>query len=339
MHNRYKCQFGKDRRFNMDLISVIIPVYKVELFLDTCIESVVNQTYKNLEVILVEDGSPDRCSELCDNWAVKDNRIKVIHVKNGGAGKARNIALENATGNIIAFVDSDDYLSPYMFEYLYGLLAEDIDVVECGYVQVYDNLAFFDDNIGQFEVEYFTSEEALRENIRDTKFRQLIWNKLYRKEIVENIFFPVGKKIDDEFWTYQVLGNAKNLIHSDIKLYAYRQQFDSVMHCLTADKRLQAIEAKMKRHDYIVEKYPKLCNESLKNLWFTCMYQGQLILQSKKNTFDEQAMQYIKNVLYKYPINIKKQNDFSAKEKIWLMIAKVSFVIVCRLRNILGVGI
>ncbi|MBQ4243839.1 MAG: glycosyltransferase, partial [Clostridia bacterium] len=106
----------------MDLISVIVPVYKTEKYLDRCVNSIVNQTYKNLEIILVDDGSPDRCPELCDRWAEKDNRIKVIHQENGGMSAARNAGLRIAKGDYIGFVDSDDWIDNDMYEYLYILL-------------------------------------------------------------------------------------------------------------------------------------------------------------------------------------------------------------------------
>ena len=106
----------------MSLISVIVPVYKVEPYLNKCIESIVNQTYKNLEIILVDDGSPDNCPAICDSWAEKDSRIKVIHKENGGLSDARNAGMVHATGEYIAFVDSDDYIDPEMYQSLYGVM-------------------------------------------------------------------------------------------------------------------------------------------------------------------------------------------------------------------------
>ena len=186
------------------LISVIIPVYQVEKYLDKCVESVVNQSYRNLEIILVDDGSTDSCPELCDAWKTKDSRITVVHQENSGGGQARNRALDIAQGEFIAFVDSDDYIAPTMYESLYSLFHDDIDIVECGFFTVYDDNAQFDDFSDTFEAKEFTAEKAVMENIRDQIFRQLIWNKMYRKSAIDEIRFPIGSKIDDEFWTYQV---------------------------------------------------------------------------------------------------------------------------------------
>ena len=320
-----------------ELISVIIPVYKAEPFLNQCIESVINQTYKNLEIILVDDGSPDRCPQICDLWEQKDSRVQVIHQKNGGGGQARNQALRIAQGEFIAFVDSDDYISPIMFEFLVSQFSDDIDIVECNYCVTKDNNADFDDG-DSFDFRFFSAEEAMRENIYDRIFRQLIWNKMYRKSVIKNIRFPVGNKIDDEFWTYQVLGNARKLVYAGKVLYAYRQQDNSVMHMLSADHRLEAVDAKIQRHEYVCEKMPAIEADSLCSLWFTCIYQGQLVLRSmrkrdRKNTFDK-----LKQVIHRYPISYKKLT-ISKTQQLWLRIASISFYWTCWIRNALKVGL
>lgn len=320
-----------------DLISVIVPVYKVEKYLDQCISSIVNQTYQNMEIILVDDGSPDRCPEICDAWKKKDKRIKVIHQKNYGAGYARNQALDIAQGEFITFVDSDDYIDSTMFEFLRAQFFDNIDIVECDYCEVQDEEAIFSDKNDSFKSQIFTAEEAMIENIKDHIFRQLIWNKLYRKDVIKNIRFPIGNKIDDEFWTYQVLGNAKKLVHTDKILYAYRQQEDSVMHLLSADRRLEAVEAKVQRHEYICKNIPSIETISLYNLWFTCLYQGQLLLKELNNMKNCDIWKKLIRTMQQYPIRGKLEN-VSGKQKIWLMLADKSFYLACKCRNILNVG-
>ena len=124
----------------MELISIVVPVYKVEPYLDKCVSSIVNQTYKNLEIILVDDGSPDNCPAMCDAWAEKDNRIRVIHKPNGGLSDARNAGMSVATGELMAFVDSDDWIAPDMYEKLYHHLTEDgSDIAACGVQMVWEN--------------------------------------------------------------------------------------------------------------------------------------------------------------------------------------------------------
>lgn len=318
----------------MELISVIVPVYRVEAYLDKCISSIAGQTYTNLEIILVDDGSPDRSGAICDKWATKDSRIRVIHQANAGGSAARNAALDMANGELIAFVDSDDYLAPDMFEHLHNLLAQGADIAECGHTDVFDDNALFDHGDGS--VRTYTVREAMAEHICDRIFRQLIWNKLYRREVVGDIRFPVGKKIDDEFFTYRVLGNAKMLIRSGKVCYAYRQQESSVMHSMGAQKRLEAVEAKAQRHIYIENNFPDLTALSLKDLWFTCIYQGQLSLREMDRPEFRKTMKYLRNVLEHHPMNI---SNCAAKERFWLSLAKISLQTTCKLRNTLKIGL
>lgn len=321
------------------LVSVIIPVYRTEKFLNQCICSVINQTYSNLEIILVDDGSPDRCPEICEEWKGKDNRIQVIHQKNGGGGKARNIALDKAKGDFILFVDSDDYISPIMIEFLLSQFKEDIDIVECSYRETSNDNVMFDDLKDEYNVERYSNVDAMRENIKDHIFRQLIWNKLYRKNVINTIRFPVGTKIDDEYWTYQVIGNARRLIYTDKVLYAYRQQNDSVMHSLDITKRLQAVKAKRNRYDYICKHMPELQEECIYNLWISCIYQGQLALKEKNEKNIENVWSELKRTLREYPIDIDRLDNISCLHKIWLYLAAKHLKLTCRIRNSLKVGL
>lgn len=316
----------------MDLISVIVPVYRAEAYLDRCVESIVKQTYKNLEIFLVDDGSPDGSGQLCDRWAEKDRRIRVIHQTNKGSAQARNVAIDLAQGAYIAFVDSDDYIAADMFRHLYGLLQQGADIAECAHMDVWDDHGVFDG--AEAPVRTYTPEEAMAEHIRDRIFRQLIWNKLYRKKVIGEIRFPEGKKIDDEFFTYRVLGGAKKLIRSEKVCYAYRQQDASVMHSMSSQKRLQAVEAKVQRYSYILRTFPQLEGLCLKDLWFTCMYHGQRSLKEKNAS--KQTLSYLKGVLQSHPY---KPAGCNGAERLWLMLARLSFPAVCRLRNRLNIGV
>ena len=322
----------------MEIISVIVPVFNVDSFLNRCIRSIVQQKYTALEIILVDDGSTDKSPQICDEWAKKDKRIKVIHTKNGGGGKARNIALDIAKGEFIGFVDSDDYIASDFYKHLMNLFTDEIDIAECSYLETEeDNVEFLDSDSGK--IMKYTAAEAMKENIQDHFFRQLIWNKLYRRNVIADIKFPEDKKIDDEFWTYQVIGNARALIRSNAKLYAYRQQEKSVMHSLKPDKRLQALEAKIKRHEYVCHYFPELFSKSLNNLWFSCIYQGQFILRFMKGQERRELLIYIKKILNKYPMVAYSKSGIGPQEKLWLNMAEFSFLFTCILRNILKIGL
>ena len=176
----------------------------------------------------------------------------------------------------------------------------------------------------------------MRLHIQDIAFRQLIWNKLYRREIIGSIRFPKGKKIDDEFFTYQVLGNAHTLIRSDKICYAYRQQQNSVMHSIGATRRLQAVEAKIHRQAYIESNFPALITLNLKDLWFTCLYQGQLSLREMDKREAKSAIHYLESVIGQHPLEI---TECTIKEKLWFMLAGKHFKTTCHIRNFLKIGL
>lgn len=325
-----------------ELISVIVPVYKVEKFLDQCIDSIVSQTYRKIEIILVDDGSPDKCPDICEYWKERDTRIKVIHQENSGGGIARNRGLDLAQGEFIVFVDSDDYIAPTMLEFLYAKFEENVDIVECGYCVVQDEKASFEQKEKMSTTpditQVFHAEEAMRENIRDHIFRQIIWNKMYRKSVIGKIRFPEGRKIDDEFWTYQVIGNARKLVWTDRVLYAYRQQKNSVMHSISAEKRMEGIVAKTQRHVYLCEKMPSLEEESLCSLWFSCLYQGQFLLKNMRKTDRSNAWEQLKQILLEYPIKDVLPSMYGTK-KMWLKMEEKSFYLTCRIRNLMKKGL
>ena len=279
----------------LPLISIIVPVYKVEAYLEKCLSSLTNQTYENLQILLVEDGSPDGSGAICDAWAEKDSRIRVIHQENQGGGAARNAALDVAEGELLAFVDSDDYIDPNLYTHLYSLLQQGADIAECGYVDTFDDDAILGD--GSTEPEFYTRQEAMTAHIRDTQFRQLIWNKLYRRHVAEGIRFPVGTKIDDEYYTYQLLANARTLVRSAYVGYAYRQQPDSVMHGRFSLKRVQSLDAKRQRLDYIRKQIPELENLAKEDLIMTCLFVMQESLRFLKGEEFRQAEMLIREAM------------------------------------------
>lgn len=323
---------------NEPLISVIVPVYKVERYLDRCVESIVNQTYRNLEIILVDDGSPDGCPAMCDAWAERDERIRVIHKENGGGGSARNAGLVQAAGEYIAFVDSDDYISPGMYEGLLSLMDRETDIVECGFVEAYDDRAALDMGLCTGEGAAYTALQAMREHVRDRIFRQLIWNKLYRRSVTEGIRFPEEKGIDDEFWTYRAIARARKLLRTEEKLYAYRQQEDSVMHRLRTGQMLSALRAKTERHDYLCAEMPELTAESLLSLWLGCLYVGQRA-EREHSAEREAVLSQLESILRNYPADRTLRKQYRWKDRLWLSAGGVSFRLTCRIRNAMRIGL
>lgn len=302
----------------LPLLSVIVPVYRVEAYLDTCVSSILSQTYENLEVILVDDGSPDNSGHLCDRWAEKDSRVRVIHQKNAGGGAARNAGLDAAQGQLIAFVDSDDYLALDMFAFLYDLMEQGADIAECDYLMTEQDQAAFDKTSP--EPQWYSTEEAMACHIADTAFCQLLWNKLYRRETIGDIRLPVGTRIDDEFFTYQVLGNARRLVRANKKCYAYRQQPGSVMHQKNPVKKLEGLRAKQQRLEFLREKLPGLVNVAKVELMLACIYALQTILRDMEGTAKQQAVSEVRDLICQLqPLNLDGVD--SPKQKIMLKAA------------------
>ena len=209
----------------LPLVSVIVPIYKVELYLCQCVDSIINQTYNNLEIILVDDGSPDNCPSICNEYAQKDNRIKVIHKKNGGLSDARNAGMKNATGDYWSFVDSDDVCHERMIEILMKPVIDDktLKMSVCQYK------SFENDK----ELIYTNSTTNNYEIINYNNFFSICscvsWAKVYSKKIFEHLEFPVGKLHEDEFTTYKLVANAQKIAYSKSQLYFYRQRNGSIM--------------------------------------------------------------------------------------------------------------
>lgn len=219
---------------NKPLISIIVPVYKVEPYLERCVCSIVSQTYKNLEIILVDDGSPDRCGEICEAFAKKDGRIRVYHKENGGLSDARNFGVERSSGKYIAFIDSDDYIAMNYIEYLLNLLNKhNADIACCYNTQTYGDTADYRTNDEIPNECLLTGKEACRKLFGDL-YSVLVtaWGKLYRSDIAKKYPFPVGKLHEDEATTCKYYYEADRVAVGNECLYAYFQNSVGIMNTI-----------------------------------------------------------------------------------------------------------
>ena len=213
---------------NKELISVIVPVFNVEKYLERCVETIVNQTYKNLEIILVNDGSTDNSGELCDELAKKDNRIKVVHKENGGLSDARNTGERESTGEYIIFIDSDDYIHHEMLNTLYTQIVEkNADVSICGVMNVYSNSET--PQCSDINMDFVCDKEGfLKEYLIGEKIPGSICNKLLKKSIANKLEFPVGKIYEDAFYHYDLINHADKYVVSTKPYYYYFHRGDSI---------------------------------------------------------------------------------------------------------------
>ena len=240
-----------------ELISVIVPIYNVEVYLKRCVDSIRNQTYKNLEIILVDDESPDNCGKICDEYAQKDDRIKVIHQKNKGLSGARNAGIEIATGKYIAFVDSDDYIESTMYEILY----EDIVKYHAG-LSICNRYYEFEDGrrVERYkqsaDTKVYSGKDAIIEMNNYSSFDMSAWDKLYKRELFNEIRFPEGKLSEDFFVMFRLLDEADVVTFNPKHLYIYVQRNNSI----SRNKKINwdFIEASREQMNYIIHKYPDI---------------------------------------------------------------------------------
>lgn len=322
-----------------NLISIIIPIYNVQKLLDRCIESVVCQTYSDLEIILVDDGSPDDCPLICDEWAEKDSRIKVIHKKNGGLSDARNAGMKIAKGEFIGFIDSDDWIAPEMYErLLHAIITDQSDIAACNVKMVWE-----DDSKSRMLTQQnnciLNKGQAQSALLDESILKQPVWYKLYRRSIIENIPFEKGKYHEDVFWSFQAIGNASYVSIIDYVGYYYWQRSGSIMGEKYSLNRLDAVEGKCKRQDYFREYFSELESKGLIDLWFTCLYHGQTALRELNQKEKTQALETLNGIINKYPIGKDDIKDLKNIHRIWILLEKISFVKACKIRNLLKIGI
>lgn len=312
----------------MDLISVIVPVYKVEAYLDRCVQSIVDQTYTNLEIILVDDGSPDRCPQMCDEWAKRDERIRVVHKENGGLSDARNAGMEIARGEYVAFVDSDDWIALHYVERLYAAIQETgVKLAACGVRFVESET----DGIAEEKtdnLDVYLAEEALAPE-GWKKIRAVAWNKLYHRLLLEGEAYPVGRHHEDEFFTYRIVDKAQRVVFVDEQLYFYLQRQGSIMRGFTM-KRLDALDAYMERLHLLKEKYPVLYRQEKANLCVSLagFYQG--ILEAEEIDFGAASRKII-DCRRCVAFSLKDWKHYSWKQRVYICGTGVSLPLFCRL--------
>lgn len=259
----------------LPLISVIVPVYKVEPYLEKCVNSIRNQTYHNLEILLVDDGSPDRCGEMCDEYAKLDPRIRVIHKENGGLSDARNAALDVIKGEYVGFVDSDDWIEREMYEHLYNLIIHtNSGIAACGVAldAIDGSVTYFNDKYpeeGEF-VE-FSLTEALRELTRANKITNSMCDKLFHRSVFSTIRMTVGIKYEDFQIMPSCLEQVQTVAYSPLPMYHYVQRLGSTTKSSCSVSRFTEVELSRVRVKHYQENYPELYDDVMAAHVVICM--------------------------------------------------------------------
>ena len=230
-------------------VSVIVPVYQVEQYLRQCLDSILNQTFKDIEVILIDDGSKDNSGKICDEYALNDNRVKVIHQKNMGLSDARNSGMNLMSGKYFMFVDSDDYVSELMIEKLYIRAVEtDADVVCCNFEYFWENNEKESFSTKE-KTEELNSSEIFnhRKNEKNYGFWTVAWNKLHKSSSMNSFRFRSGKIHEDEFWANDIYQKDLKVVTIEDSLYYYRQRHNSIVNIKNIKKEFDLIEAFQER--------------------------------------------------------------------------------------------
>ena len=211
----------------MPKLSVIVPVYKVEKYIHQCLDSLLAQDYEDMEILLIDDGSPDRCGAICDDYAKKDARVRVIHQENQGIAEVRNVGVREARGDYIAFADSDDYLCPGMFSKMMGCFDnETVDMVVCDYY------TFYDDAVDQLAREHRPIDnswpiEKIRDEYLIDRYPAFMWNKIYRRSLFDGVSIPTGIVYEDLYVMAPLVAKARGIVYVPEPFYCYRQHASS----------------------------------------------------------------------------------------------------------------
>ena len=315
----------------MPLISVIVPVYKVEPYLARCVDSILSQTFTDYELILVDDGSPDNCGKICDEYAEKDERIQVIHKENGGLSSARNAGIDwafaNSNSQWLTFIDSDDWIHPKYLELLLsGAVSTNTDICVCEYTETFEFSGF--ENLNKFNAQKLNPEEFFV-NCRSVI---IACCKLYKKSCFENIRYPLGKLHEDEYTTYKILFGKSLVSYLKEPLYFYYTNPDSIMRSEWSPRRLDAITA---YEEQIAFFRKNGFNDALKKIerFFLRYIVSQIEFTEKSKIYKSISLELKKKLRssikeYKKDLNLSIKTDTDIYEKAYPMLTKLFQIIV-----------
>ncbi|MDO5379590.1 MAG: glycosyltransferase [Acidaminococcaceae bacterium] len=299
-------------------ISVIVPVYNVEKYLPKCVESIVNQTYKNLEIILVDDGSTDKSGEICDGYSLKDCRIKVIHKKNGGLSDARNVGLDICTGEYIGFVDSDDYIDKDMYRALYKFSEKNnLDVVMCGSYYVLENNIL---KSKSFEPKVLDQKKEIIKEIFINKYGGVsvsVCNKLYKNTVLEGLKFEYGKTSEDVFFVLKWIEKTKCFGRISDNKYFYIQRKNSITNQRKfSNKLLDVVDGYSKNLEIIRKRFPEIVEVGEYRLWWAYKIIIERIMKCADYADHQDILKEIQKDLRHNWIKILGNQYFNMKNKI-----------------------
>lgn len=277
-------------------VSIIVPVFNVENYLKKCIDSLLIQTYNNIEIILIDDGSTDKSGQICDMYASQDSRIKVYHKENSGQSDARNMGLEYAEGDWITFVDSDDYVTMDYVEYLLQLAKDyhsDMSIASFTYITPRKSI-----NRSTGEIIAMDSEETIKRMLLDDGFDMGVWAKMFRRDLFNKYRFPSGKIFEDSLITYQVTTEAKKIVFGSKSIYFYVNREDSTVNRQFTEKKLDLLEMTDQAAKFIIQKYPQLTIYTQRRfLWAQFSTLNQILTSNNREDYLTHSMKLKRHIL------------------------------------------
>ncbi len=298
-----------------ELISIVIPVYNVELYLKKCINSVLQQTYKNIEIILVDDGSTDSCGMICDEFKSLDSRIKVFHKKNGGLSDARNYGIERANGSYITFIDSDDYVKRKFIEKLYNSITKNnCDIAICAHEDIYsDRIKRYEFSENFLDEKVMGKEEALKHMLYKDGYDVSAWAKLYKKSLFEKVLFPKGRVFEDAATTYKLIILSQKIVYVNYIGYEYVIRNNSISNECFNEKKFDLILSTNEMCDEIDKLFPRLKDATIRRR----VYANFSTLRFMKNVSKEykKEIDEIVKTINKYKINVLIDTNTPKRDK------------------------
>ncbi len=319
-------------------ISIVIPVYRVEAYIHRCVDSVLSQTYENLEIILVDDGSDDTCPSICDEYAAKDDRIKVIHKKNGGLSDARNAGMQIATGEWISFIDSDDWVEPTMYEKLLDIACSTGTQISSGGVidEILNNDGSIDVKKNEFNgtvtITTAIKEEAIKNFLTNS---WAAWGKIYKRSLFDGILFPVGEINEDEAIALHLLNKCEKVSYTNESFYHYIRRPDSITTENFSVKRLIWYKHCKDNLKWIDEHYPEFHSLALERFFSSVMYSLiQLSRASKEYKPHAEPMLQDVKLYYKDFCTVTSKNK---KQRFQLFLFRyIPFGVYCNLMSMIS---
>ncbi len=302
-----------------ELISVVIPIYNVEKYLRRCIDSVIKQTYENLEIILVDDGSQDNCAEICDEYAINDSRIKVIHKLNGGLSDARNSGIDIASGKYITFIDSDDYVTKDYIEVLYNALKADMtDLAISSHKVIYENGTVIEKATGEKSI--LSSKEVLERILYDDGIDLSAWAKLYKIELWNDVRYPKGRLFEDSATTYKLIDKCDKVTIISKATYNYMIRNSSITNVKFSNKKLDLIKSTQEMCTYVKKRYPDLEKATNRRLMYA--YLSTLTQLIKSNEKNDEVEEYLYSYIEENSKKVLIDKKVPTRDKLALISTK-----------------